>query len=66
LNYNEFFHDVSVWINVCNQKSLELGGVKSTHFWVWVADSLGRLCEKYDNHALVQAQVKMLWDWLQK
>lgn len=63
MNFDEFFSDVSVWINVCNKKAKEFG-MESSEFWTWVADTLARLCEKYDNHELALAQSHLLWDWL--
>jgi len=63
MDYKEFFNDVSIWVIACNERA-EKFGLNSEKFWAWVADTIGRLCDKYDNHPLAVAQSQMLWDWL--
>jgi len=63
MNYQNFFSDVMEWINACNNK-VKTVGFNSNELWQWVSYSLAKLCEKYDNHSLAQAQSVMLWNWL--
>jgi len=64
MDYKQFFLDVVSWINECNNRVKEFG-FNSSELWDWVSFTLAKLCEKYNNHDLAQAQSIMLWNWLE-
>ncbi|GED34013.1 hypothetical protein P9G84_22460 [Brevibacillus centrosporus] len=64
MNYKAFFDDVLGWIHQANQIAAQYG-MHSEQFWAWVADSSGKLCQKYQNHQLAIKQMLMLVEWLE-
>ncbi len=65
MDYKVFFADVANWINQVNQTAMQ-HGMHSDYFWLWVADSSGEMCRKYQNNELVKKQMRMLIDWLEE
>ncbi len=63
MNYKKFYQEVAIWINQSNQYAMQFG-LNSNEFWTWVLDSIGDICNKYNNNELVQRQMMMLHDWL--
>lgn len=63
MNYKKFYQEVAIWINQSNQYAMQFG-LNSNEFWTWVLDSIGEICNKYNNNELVQRQMMMLHDWL--
>lgn len=64
MDYEAFYAEIVVWINDCNQKAVSFG-ITSSEFWTWVMDSVGEMCDRYQNNELVQRQTIMLVEWLQ-
>lgn len=65
MDYDMFFKDISDWIKQCNNVATS-NGMQSNVFWDWVAESLGKLSDKYGNNDLVKRQMTMLWNWLEE
>lgn len=63
MNYEQFYQEVANWINQSNQYAIQYG-LHSNEFWTWVLNSIGEMCNKYDNNELVKKQMIMLHDWL--
>lgn len=64
MDYKAFFTDVEAWIGQVNQAAMRYG-MGNSEFWLWVADSCGKLCEKYQENRLVIKQMMMLVEWLE-
>lgn len=65
MDYEAFFRDVVAWIGQANQAALKYG-MENERFWVWVADSSGALCKKYQENRLAIKQMIMLVEWLEE
>ncbi|QOY37058.1 hypothetical protein AWH56_005295 [Anaerobacillus isosaccharinicus] len=65
MDYKAFYAKVADWIYQVNQNAIKFG-MDSDEFWNWVADSIGEICNKYNNNPLVKKQMTMLHDWLEE
>lgn len=65
MDYKAFFNDVVGWINQANQAATRYG-MQKPDFWVWVADSSGELCRKYQDNRLAIKQMMMMVEWLEE
>lgn len=64
MNYIEFMSVIiPKWMAASNQKAQELG-FGSLDYWQWVYQSLGQLCQHYQNDSLVLAITGSIADFL--
>lgn len=62
MDYHAFFQDVTKWMDISNRKIKELT-LFNPEYWNWVIESVRVICDKYDNHPLVQKQMKLLYEY---
>ncbi len=63
MNYNQFFQDVTNWLNQNNQAAQKFGF--GTHeYWQWVVESSGKLCDYYKNNPIAINIMLGLWNYL--
>jgi hypothetical protein len=65
MDYKAIFEDMEKWIQEANQAAARFR-MESPEFWVWVADSASKVCQKYNEHRLVIKQMMMLVEWLEE
>lgn len=65
MDYKVFFSDVALWTQQANQAAMKYG-MADSNFWLWVADSSGAMCQKYQDNPLVIKQMIMLTEWLEE
>lgn len=64
MDFHIFYQDVVKWMEANNQM-VEQHTIQSDTYWDWVINSIGYMCNKYDNHPLVKAQMLMLLGYLE-
>ena len=64
MDFHAFYLDVIKWMEANNQMVAQHTN-QSDIYWEWVMNTSGYMCDKYDNHPLVKAQMNMLIDYLQ-
>ena len=64
MDYQAFFADIARWIHESNQQATKYG-IRDERFWSWVSQSIGQMCDKYNNAPLVKKQMAMLYEWLE-
>lgn len=63
MDFHIFYQDVIKWMEANNQ-TVGQHGIQSDEYWEWVIHSVGYMCNKYDNHPLVSAQMEMFMRYL--
>lgn len=64
MNYINFFEtEVPNWMRENNQVMQQVG-FNTPAYWDWVAVSIAKVCEKYNNDILVKNQFHIIWDFL--
>lgn len=64
MDFHIFYQDVVKWMEANNQM-VSQHTIKSEIYWDWVIKSVGYMCNKYDNHPLVKAQMIMFLAYLE-
>lgn len=64
MDFHIFYQDVIKWMEANNQM-VGQHTIQSDTYWDWVISSIGYMCEKYNNHPLVKAQMLMLLGYLE-
>ncbi|SFE11145.1 hypothetical protein SAMN04487969_101111 [Paenibacillus algorifonticola] len=65
LDYKAFYDDIVAWIADVNMAVMR-AGPDSSEFWIWIADSSGFICRKYNDNRLVVKQMVMLVEWMEE
>lgn len=64
MNYIDFFeNEVPNWMRASNQKMQEVG-FNTDAYWLWVAQSIAAICDKYNNDRFVLDQFNIIWNLL--
>ena len=64
MDFHTFYQDVTKWMEA-NNLTVGKFGIESEHYWDWVIQSIGYMCNKYNNHQLVINQMNMLLSYLE-
>ncbi|MGY3766824.1 hypothetical protein ACWOAH_09895 [Vagococcus vulneris] len=64
MDFHSFYQDVIKWMEANNQMVGQHTNQSDT-YWEWVIQSIGYMCQKYDNHPLVISQMLMFLNYLE-